>query len=514
MERYPGKQLFIDDFFIESLSGAHRVLNRPEKWTVEAPFDTPMDRPWERERTEFSGVHYDERNDVFRAYYRAWIDGMELVCAVDSPDGVNWERPTLGLVKYDGSKENNIVNCPAGSVLWDSHEADDEHRWKSIDNKPSGVGPGGEEIWQAFHSRDGYDWKPYPPGTHNRQKMQFNFGSPPETFGGVINPDARYIRYSQRGSGRRTRVLGRRDSEDYLKWSGLRTVIDQDLDDPTGTEFYGAGYDQANRTVGGLHIMMLYTFLTNVAEPYEIEHPERYWGKGDTGPRATAIRVDGLVDSQLAVSRDTVSWKRYREPFVARGEPEAWDWGMLFACAPILHNDQLYFFYRATNLTHNKLTSRLWHRGHPTRVRRALGLALLRSDGYVSVEADSYAPGILTTHRFRQEFGGSIRVNVDASAGELRYELLECTGKPIPGYTIAECDPVRTDALDAELSWNGVPGWPAISEERRARYPGLPQSEFYLKLRFGIAPGTKLYSVTLDPSEVTMWRVNVRGQIE
>ena len=72
---------------------------------------------------------------------------------------------------------------------------------------------------------------------------------------------------------------------------------------------------------------------------------------------------------------------------------------------------------------------------------------MLRPDGYVSVEAESYAPGVLTTHRFRQESGGTVTVNADASAGELRYEVLEDTGAPIPGFTAAECDPIRTDAF-------------------------------------------------------------------
>ena len=36
-EMHPGKQTFIDDFFIESMVGAHRVLNPAEKLTVDEP---------------------------------------------------------------------------------------------------------------------------------------------------------------------------------------------------------------------------------------------------------------------------------------------------------------------------------------------------------------------------------------------------------------------------------------------------------------------------------------------
>ena len=68
----------------------------------------------------------------------------------------------------------------------------------------------------------------------------------------------------------------------------------------------------------------------------------------------------------------------------------------------------------------------------------------------------------MTTHRFRQESGGTVGVNVDASAGELRYEVLEDTGEPIPGFTAAECDPIRADTVDGVLSWNGVSGWPGL----------------------------------------------------
>ena len=98
---------------------------------------------------------------------------------------------------------------------------------------------------------------------------------------------------------------------------------------------------------------------------------------------------------------------------------------------------------------------------------------MLRPDGYVSVEAESYAPGVLTTHRFRQESGGTVTVNADASAGELRYEVLEDTGAPIPGFTAAECDPIRTDTFDTPLTWRGGAGWPGLSEERQAIYPNL-----------------------------------------
>jgi len=507
--------LFIDDFFIESLGRAHRVLNSPEKLTADAPLEIPLDRPWETDGAQFGRVLYDETRNVFRMYYHAQHGEESLVCALGSADGIHWERPSLGLVEFDGSTDNNITNCPPGSlsILWDPHEEDETRRWKRIDNRPEGTDEENRTVWRAFHSHDGYDWKPYPTGTHSQQEMLFNFGSPPETFGGLINPDARYVYYSQRGSGRRTRVLGRRDSEDFLHWSGLRTVIDQDLDDPPGTEFYSAAFDAANRTEGGLHLLMLHVYETNPAEPYAIEEPERYWG-AEKGPPATSARIDGLVGTQLAASRDTVSWKRWREPFVPRGAPGAWDWGMLFVDAPVLHDGKLWFFYGGYNLTHNGRLPQLYEKPYSQKKEWGKGLAVLRPDGYVSVEADSYSPGILTTHRFRQESGGTVRVNVDASAGELRYEILEDTGAAIPSFTVSDCDPIRSDTLDRVLSWRGQPEWPGVDANRRSQFPTMGPGESYIKLRFYISPGTKLYSVTLDPPQVTQWRAPVHVKVD
>ena len=50
MEIHPGKQTFIDDFFIESMLGTQRVLNPSEKLTVENSIHTVLpEMPWERD---------------------------------------------------------------------------------------------------------------------------------------------------------------------------------------------------------------------------------------------------------------------------------------------------------------------------------------------------------------------------------------------------------------------------------------------------------------------------------
>lgn len=515
-EQCPGLQLFVDDYFIESMQDARRVFNPPTKLTVEEPLPIPLDQPWESQASQFGQVVYDERNRVFRMYYNTTLQGQEtLICALDSEDGIHWRRPQLNLVEF-GDTHNNITNCPPGylPILWDPWAEAESHRWRRSDVRPAPYGPDGAVAWRGFHSADGYDWMPYPPGTHSRQPMLSHFGCPAYTFGGVINPDARYVYYAQRGSNRRTRVLGRRDSADYLNWSGLRTVLEPNLDDALSTEFYGAGFDSANRTRGGVSFLVLSVFHTDIRESYAIATPRQYWGSGESGPPALAARVDGVVDLQLAISRDTVAWQRFREPLIARGEPGAWDWGTIYGDAPLLHENKLWFFYLGRDTSHNGRASETWRPPYAQPSRWGKGLAQLRVDGYVSVEARGWAPGLLTTHRFRQETGGEATVNADASAGELRYELLEDDGTPIPGFTAADCDPIRCDSLEQPLSWQGRTRWPGVLEARSVRHAGLAENEYYVKLRFVIAPGAKLYAVTIKPPEVMQWGITVHTRID
>lgn len=68
------------------------------------------------------------------------IDGGKALrlCYAVSEDGVNWRKPELGLVEYEGSRRNNIVRIegfpggsPEGSVFLDP-KAPPEQRYKML----------------------------------------------------------------------------------------------------------------------------------------------------------------------------------------------------------------------------------------------------------------------------------------------------------------------------------------------------------------------------------------------
>lgn len=62
-----------------------------------------------------------------------------VLCLATSKDGLNWEKPDLGLVEFNGSKHNNIVDLPdarllntAGEVIYEPDDPDPERRFKLI----------------------------------------------------------------------------------------------------------------------------------------------------------------------------------------------------------------------------------------------------------------------------------------------------------------------------------------------------------------------------------------------
>ena len=87
---------------------------------------------------------------------------------------------------------------------------------------------------------------------------------------------------------------------------------------------------------------------------------------------------------------------------------------------------------------------------HP-RKTIATGLAILRRDGFASMDADSCG-GTLTTRPIRFK-GKYLFVNANSSKGELRAEILDPDGKPIEPFTKENCLPVQKDQVAQMVRW-------------------------------------------------------------
>jgi len=151
------RELFVDHFLIEKLSGVQLKLHEPRREGVAVRFD----RSWEGGFSGYTTVIKD--GPLYRMYYRglpiAGRDGSEneVVCYAESKDGIAWTKPNLGLFEIRGTRENNAVltNAPYAHnfspFLDDRPDAPAAEKYKAL----AGTSKTG---LHAFKSSDGVRW--------------------------------------------------------------------------------------------------------------------------------------------------------------------------------------------------------------------------------------------------------------------------------------------------------------------------------------------------------------------
>jgi hypothetical protein len=247
------------------------------------------------------------------------------------------------------------------------------------------------------------------------------------------------------------RIISRTESEDFVHWSPKVTVIKRGkLDEPFNTELY----TMAVLPYEGIRIGLLNTYHGETIKPIPADQP---W-------------MD-RVNVQLAYSRNGVTWQRVgkegaippRELRAERDWKEAaqaavflpygefrkdWDWGQIYPFhPPLVVGDEIRFYYTG-------ISGRHWHTYHKDTPDYGVGLATLRLDGFVSVEAEK--EGTLTT-RPLVFLGDTLVVNANAAGGSLLVEALDGEGKAIPRFGAEDCKPITSDGVRHVISWkNGT----------------------------------------------------------
>ncbi len=437
-----GRQLFVDDFLIEQTT-LKRVSHRPEP-CPENPV-VRADRPWEHESDglrkgsatmPFSdGAWYDPADQTFKIWYHADYS-KRYMCLATSPDGIHWDKPDLRVVPG-----TNIVLEQAGSerVVWlDLAATDPNRRFVLVttlggeDLIPEGADWWGSHgsLWVHF-SPDGIHWSDAghrrgPTGDRNsafydgvRDKWVMSIRAY-EPFGGFDNP-MRFRRYWE------TDDLTSNEAWEYGKptaWVGAdRADITREDQNHIRCELY---------TLDAIAYESLTLGLFTI------------WRGGSKA----GIGRPKPNDLCVGFSRDGFHWHRPdREPFIPISEERgAWNWGntsSVGGCCLVV-GDRLYFYYsgRAGCPDDPSLNSD---------AGCATGLAFLRRDGFASMEAGE-TEGTLTTRPLRFS-GASLLVNADASAGELRAEVLGEDGEVVEGFSREQCLPMTADSTIQTVQW-------------------------------------------------------------
>ena len=498
-------QYFFDSLVIAQVQDVTRTVHRPRK---EPGPVLRKDRPWERVAyftVNGWSVARNEATGDFNCWYMSWhLDPEEVkrqqvlyccfahICFARSPDGLHWEKPELDTCRENGSATNVTLGDPekfrtleSTHVFRDGVDADPDRRFKIfLDRLVRDVRAGDEAhqktrdgrdgltdrvAVQVFTSGDGTHWAPL--GEEPR------FGRHGNRLGDCYtvfpDPESGLYRLLTRAAGmesihydpRRPRTgsffpphfpndLARQnkrrvfltESADLVHWSRPQCILSAD----------DMGMNLDDSLYGMIHFKQgeMYVGLLNVLH-----------------------EVSNTMDTHLVYSRDGTRWAAADpgRPWLTT-TPDAWDRSMVNVSSPpvTVGDETLVFHGGATNhhdwwIMGRKEGLDVPEAGDMNEVAYGLGVAKMRRDGYVSVDAGPVREGVLVTQALRTS-GRRLVVNAACGkGGYLQVEVTDADENVLEGCSRGACDTFSGDAVDCEVTWKGRADIPH-PEELRLRF--------------------------------------------
>ena len=353
----------------------------------------------------YRGSHYDEKKRT--SAHR------EVTCYAESKDGVHWNKPKLGLFEFNGSKDNNIVWDGIGTHCFVGFK--DEYPDCPAEARYKGIArgrPRGKSGLYIFQSPDGFHWKLMRPepviteGAFDSQNLAF------------WDPHAACYREYHRTfvDGKRAIMTG--TSKDYVNWTK-----------PVLLKYPGAPAEH---------------LYTNAVQPYKraphilIGFPTRYLP--EQGQR---------VEPTFMVSRDGLTFNRWPDAVIPESAPEDRSgnrsnymaWGLVELPGRPNH----YSVY----------ATEAYYTGPDSRVRRFE----YRKDGFVSVRGGPEGGELITRPIMLGNVAERLVLNYRTKeGGSVRASLESVDGRPIPGYQLNDCSPLKGDSIGENVNWKNGSG--------------------------------------------------------
>ncbi len=459
------RELFLDDYLIAEAVGLERRVNP----VVKSPANPVL---WPERDPEPRGyvprsVVFDQRDRL----YKCWCSGDSTPPAKGRPDltgslfyssssnGVNWERPELGVFAVDDAPGNlvslSLVSglpeaCPylnaTFGVTLDPADPDPARRFKMgflylipryKGPRPDPFHPSEYRGFGVAFSPDGIHWTPHPEAVslatcdgfthwcHDVERGRWllygrtKYVSPEMTAAFGDDPAWRRTHWG--------RAVRWAESRDFLHWApeeGER-ILAPDPEDGKYAEIYG---------------MNVFTY-----EGIYIGMPQVFWNSPD----------DAHLDIQLAVSRDGRQFERLsdRTPFIPCGGVGAWDRfnNSNLTGPPIADGDRLRFYYGGRAWRHGGA----WAgddcgKGVIPRLA-GMGMGAIERDRFAGLEA-SFNGGSLMTPPLLAS-GANLHLNAAARFGRIRITVLDAAC-----HVLEETDLAGTDATDIAVPGVAIPG--------------------------------------------------------
>jgi hypothetical protein len=377
------------------------------------------DKPWEmRFDNLYANILYDEVEKVYKCWYSPFIidpgtikipkeqrshikypanrmGKREMgVCYAHSKDGIHWEKPNLGILDYDGNRNNNIVirEAHGAGVFKDVRTTDPNRRYKMIFKR--------EKMFVSL-SGNGIYWD------NPIECTGLNVAGDTHNNALWVSGLNQYVGITRMWGGEpRVRQVGRTSSFDFISWSEAQVV------------------------------------LQGIMPEYQVYALPAFFYKGVyLGLPAIFDTKHDRVWTELAWSTDTINWHRINPgtPFIANSMIEnQYDWGCAYAAAyPIIHKDKILLYYGGSDGPHTG-----WRKG-------SLCLATIPKDGFACYEAiDKKIPAIIITKPIKFN-GTSISVCADVfDGGQIIITILDNSDN-----LLAKGEPITESATNGPITW-------------------------------------------------------------
>ncbi|RRB04720.1 hypothetical protein [Larkinella rosea] len=430
------RELFVDDYLIDTLINLDWRLGTP----VSAGKALPFDAPWEgRFCTYVSVVNAGDR---FQMYYRGLAGHDEkgeqqVTCYAESKDGIHWTKPKLRLFKVNGTLDNNVVLGDNSlrtthnlTVLYDNRPGiPAEERYKAV---------GGESLTKVassglfrYVSADGIHWKRYPKDT---TALFHDYALDSQNVPTWVPSEQHYAIYFRAWTGGKPgelypaggiRSIARSTSRDFIHWSKPELMTFGD----TEREHLYTNTTHPYFRAPQLLISMPFRFSPQLKVLSDAQLIENGTDK---------TQWKGVADGVFMTSRGGTRYDRkFMESFVRPGsDPKNWGARSNIPAMGVIATGpaEMSFFVTRAYGTKAVFLERM----------------TLRTDGFTSLHGGYKEGSIVTKPVFLQ--GNNLSANyATSSVGYVKVAILDENGQVVPGFE--ESEPLVGDTIDGPITW-------------------------------------------------------------
>ena len=486
-------QYFFDNGVIEQVQDLTKTIHSPAK---EPGPIIKKDRPWERVAyftVNGSSVLRDPESGEFKCWYENWhVDTKEVArlgylpccfsstCYAVSKDGVNWEKPDMDYYKADGQKTNVVVGnedyikLESTFVFYDSLETDPNKRYKMMVDHyitERSLQEVANNILSTRDSRDGLT-----------DMVQVEMLCSPDGIHWTPAEDT--PRFGKHGNGLGDCYTITPDEDCgiyrlYTRAAGMESVH-YDPRRPKTNSFFPPHFPNNEARMNKRRVFLSQSSdLVHWSRPECILTPNAQEDNLDTsyygmvqfkigeiqvGLLNVLSQVSNTINVHLVYSRDGLRWHHMdrRQPWLATSSGQ-WDEFMVsISTAPIPVDDELFVFHGGANNHHDWWITGLKEgldtpEAEPSleNVNYGLGLAKMRLDGFVSVDAHKIREGVMVTRVLRTN-SKKLELNVACNkGGYVDIEVTDVDENVLKGFSRADCDTFTGNSVKTTITWKG-----------------------------------------------------------